>query len=364
MLAQAAVLHRFGEPLRLQELAVPPLLPGQALVEVVAAGVCGSDVHMWQGRDPRTPLPMILGHEGVGRLVDAHGPRCDVYGQPLSAGDLVLWERGVTCGVCYYCAVKHEPALCSQRWAYGIHRSLLEPPYLNGCYATHLVLDARTPLVALQPGDDPALLASAVCSGATAAHGLALSPVEIGDAVVVYGPGPVGIYSTLLARASGAEQVIVIGGTGPRLDFCRQVGATTVLNRHALTAEQRRQAVFDLTHGLGADLVIEASGSLAAAREGLDLLRHGGALSLVGFGEPVGELALPPFETIVRKNVRVQGVWVSDLAHTLRAVSLARQHGALLAGLVSRRFALAEATAALQAVGERDVIKAVLTPNG
>jgi len=363
MQAKAAVLQRFGEPLTIETLPVPALLAGQALVQVVAAGVCGSDVHMWAGRDPRTPLPIILGHEGVGRLLDVSGARCDVYGRPLAPGALVLWERGVTCGHCYYCAVKHQPSLCSRRWAYGIHRSLHEPPHLNGCYASHLVLDARTPLIALEPDDDPALLVAASCSGATAAHGFALSPVQVGDTVVVFGPGPLGIYSTLLAHASGAEQIIVIGGTGARLDYCAQVGATTLLNRHELNADQRREAVLALTHGLGADLVVEASGSLSAAREGLELLRHGGALSLVGFGEPVGELSLPPFETIVRKNVRVQGVWVSDLTHTLHAVSLTRQHRHLLAGLVSRRYPLEQATEALQAVGERDVIKAVLLPN-
>ena len=68
----------------------------------------------------------------------------------------------------------------------------------------------------------------------------------------------------------------------------------------------------DLTHGRGADLVVEALGSVAAAEEGLGLFRHGGSHSMVGFGTPVGEMSLKPFETLVRKNVRVQGVWVTD----------------------------------------------------
>jgi len=158
MQACAAVLRAFNKPLAVESVTIPALEPGQALVELIAAGVCGSDVHMWQGRDPRTPLPMILGHEGAGRLVDVNGPRVDIHGRHLAAGDLVLWERGVSCGSCYYCTVKHEPALCPQRWAYGIHRGLNQPPYLNGCYGTHVVLDARTSLLALEPGDDPCVL--------------------------------------------------------------------------------------------------------------------------------------------------------------------------------------------------------------
>lgn len=362
MLAQAAVLREFREPLTMQAVGVPALAPGQALIEVVAAGVCGSDVHMWQGMDPRTPLPMILGHEGVGRLVDAKGQRQDIHGRPLSPGALVLWERGVTCGACYYCAVLHEPALCPHRWAYGIHRSMQEPPYLNGCYGTHIVLDARTPLVALSPDDDPGLLVAATCSGATAAHGFAMSPAQIGDTVVIFGPGPVGIFSVLLARAGGAANVVVIGGTRTRLDFCASVGATHLLHRHQLDEQARRAAVLDLTHGRGADLVVEASGSLSAASEALGMVRHGGAISLVGFGTPVGDWSLAPFEALVRKNVRVQGVWVSDMRHTLQAISLVRANQAALRGLVTHRFPLQEATAALEAVRSRKAIKAILVP--
>jgi threonine dehydrogenase-like Zn-dependent dehydrogenase len=165
-----------------------------------------------------------------------------------------------------------------------------------------------------------------------------------------------------LARAGGAEQIIVIGGTASRLELCRPFGATHLLSRHSTDAAVRREMVLDLTHGRGADLVVEAAGSLSAAREGLGLLRHGGGLSLVGFGTPVGELSLPPFETLVRKNARMQGVWVSSIRHTLQAVSLVRQHPEAFASLITHRFGLAQATEALETVAERDAMKAVLLP--
>lgn len=362
MQARAAILERFDAPLVLREIEIPPLAEGQVLVEIAAAGVCGSDVHMWRGQDPRTPLPIILGHEGVGRVVEARGLRQDIYGQAIAPGDLITWERGVTCGVCHACAVLGEPALCSQRWVYGIHHSVQEPPYLNGCYASHIILDPRTHLIRLQPDDDPALFVAACCSGATAAHALDLTPAQIGDTVVILGPGPLGAFAAGLARASGAEHVIVIGGTPERLALCIQMGATLTLNRRATTAEARRAAILELTQGRGADLVIEASGSVAAATEGLDLVRHGGSLALVGFGTPVGAMTLAPFEQLVRKNVRVQGVWVSDIRHTLRAISLVRQNPAALTQLVTHRFPLEEATAALLAVEGRGAAKVVLEP--
>ena len=362
MKATAAVLRSFGQPLALEKVEVKPLAPGQVLVEVEAAGVCGSDVHMWRGKDPRTPLPIILGHEGVGRVVEVNGDRLNIHGQRLQVGDRILWERSVTCGQCYYCAVLHEPALCSQRWAYGIHRSLEVPPHLNGCYASHLVLDPRTPLAPLGNDEDPALFVSASCSGATAAHGFELSPARVGDTVIILGPGPLGAFSVSLAQAGGAEQIMVIGGTGMRLELCQRLGATLTLNRQETSIGERLERVRDLTHGRGADLVVEASGSVAAAEEGLGLLRHGGTLSLVGFGTPVGTMALAPFEALVRKNVRIQGVWVSDARHTFQATSLIRQNRSAFAELVTHRFPLTQATQALEAVANREAMKAVLLP--
>ena len=355
-------MRTFNDSLVLEEIDIPELSPGQVLVRVEAAGVCGSDVHMWRGHDPRTPRPMILGHEGVGRIVQIAGARKDINGAPAHEGQRILWERGVTCGKCYSCAVLHEPALCTERWVYGIYRSADTPPYLNGCYATHVILDARTELLPLDEGDDPSLYVAASCSGATAAHGLDLSPVEIGDTVVVFGPGPVGAFSAALARAAGAEHIIVIGGTDERLELCRRVGATAVINRHAQDADSRRQQVMDLTHGRGADVVVEASGSVPAANEALHMVRYGGAVSMVGFGTPVGDMALAPFEQLVRKNVRLQGVWVSDVRHTLRAISLVRQHRRAFAELVTHRFSLAQATEALEAVAAREAMKVVLLP--
>lgn len=362
MNATAAILTAFNQPLHIHPIPVPGLEPGQVLVEVEAAGVCGSDVHMWHGLDPRTPLPIILGHEGTGRVVDLAGMRNDIYGRPMRHGQRVIWERGVSCGKCYYCQSLHEPALCPYRWAYGIHRSSKQPPYLVGCYATHLILDANTSLIPLDDTDDPATLVSALCSGATAAHAFAQAPVQPGSTCVIYGPGPLGAFATALARAHGAENIMVIGGSSVRLELCRALGATHLLDRHALSAEEQRQMVLDITHGRGADLVLEAAGSISAARAGLDMVRPGGTLLLVGFGTPVGEMNLLPFEALVRRNVCIQGVWVSDTSHTLQAVSLVRQHPRAFASLVTHRFALCQATAALQAVDDRSALKAVILP--
>ena len=136
MNTSAAVVHEFGEPPRVQTVDLPALAPGGALVRIAAAGVCGSDVHMWRGHDPRIRLPLVLGHEGVGIVEQVEGDAADILDRRLSPGDVIIWDRGITCGRCYSCAVRHQPFLCPHRQVYGITR--------QGCYATHLVLDPAT----------------------------------------------------------------------------------------------------------------------------------------------------------------------------------------------------------------------------
>lgn len=362
MNAQVALLEEFNQPLAIRELDVPPLEPGQVLVRVEAAGVCGSDVHMWHGHDPRTPRPIILGHEGVGRVVEVAGEKRDVDGLRLQPGERVLWNRGVTCGMCYYCTVVREPSLCTDRWVYGIYHSIYEPTFLNGCYATHILLDARTDIFHADEALDPAVLVPAGCSGATMAHAFELTPVSVGDTVLIYGPGALGAFAVAFARASGARYIVVVGGTPQRLALCKLLGATLLFNRHQTDVDTRREAVLDLTQGRGADLVVEASGSTAAMREGLDCVRHGGVLSLVGFGTPVGDITFPPFEKLVRKNLHLQGVWVSDTRHTQQAKTLIESRPEAFVALITHRFPLAEATTALETVARREALKAVLTP--
>lgn len=362
MKAQVALLEEFNQPLAVRVVNVPPLEPGQVLVQIEAAGVCGSDVHMWRGKDPRTPRPIILGHEGVGRVVEVAGEKYDVDGVALHPGERVLWNRGVTCATCYYCTVVREPSLCTNRWAYGIYRSIHEPTFLNGCYATHIVLDARTDILHASEAIDPGILVPASCSGATVAHAFELTPVAVGDTVLIYGPGPVGAFAVAFAQVGGARHIVVVGGTPERLAVCEQLGASLILNRHQTDAETRRQVVLDLTHGRGADLVMETAGSVEAMREGLDCVRHGGALSLVGFGTPVGDVTLPPFEKIARKNLRLQGVWVSDTRQTRQAMAIVESQPETFASLVTHRFSLVQATAALETVARREAMKAILIP--
>jgi len=327
---------------------------------VLAAGVCGSDHHMWQGKDPRTPLPIILGHEGVGRLAEPEGLR-DVRGRELVPGDLLIWDRGVTCGRCAFCAVKRQSFLCPDRKVYGINMSSAEPPHLLGCYSEKMSLLPGTRFLKLPAEADPPSLVSASCSGATAAHAME-NAVEPGDVVAVMGSGPLGMWCSAFAREGGAREVLVADVRESRLSLARSFGATEALNVGTSSAEDRRARVLELTDGLLADVVVEAAGNADASREALGLVRRGGKVIYVGPAVPIGELPLRVYEDVVRKNAELRGVWVSDTSHLDKAVVLGLSGRYPFDRMVTHTFPIEKATEALRAMRSPEAVKVVIEP--
>ncbi len=360
MKSRAMVLTKFKRPLEMEEIEVPALKEGEILIKLEASGICGSDVHMWQGEDPRTPLPIILGHEGVGRIAAMKGPHTTVEGKPVREGDRVLWNRGVSCGHCYACKVLLMPWLCENRKVYGINRPRSEEPYLNGCYSEYIILSPGTDLFRVEDSVDPAILVSASCSGATAANAFDTVKINPGDTVVIQGPGPLGVYGVAYAKKMGAKNIAVIGGSPQRLELCKEFGATHLINRHEKNAAQRLETVKEITHGRGADVVLEAAGSRGAAQEVLNLARSGGHCVLTGYAQPVGEEAIDFYSQVVRKHLKIQGIWVSDTRHTLQAMELVLGQPDLFRKLITHRFTLEDANQALEAMQKKQALKAVL----
>ena len=362
MRISAAVLEAFNTPLAWREFEVAPLARSELLVRVEAAGICGSDLHMWEGKDPRTPLPIILGHEAVGRVQEVGSQKQDILGHPVHPGDLIAWDRGVVCGRCYYCVVRKQPYLCPNRRVYGINMSCAQPPHLLGGYAQAMHLLAPTNVLVV-PGDlDPALLVPASCSGATAAHAVEAAGINPGDTVVVQGPGPLGLFALALAKERGAGTCIMVGTqrSAWKLAIAARFGADAQLYADQGTAETRREAIRALAHGRGADVIIDCSGSPSAMAEGTKWLAPGGVYALAGAAVPVGDVPVAAYEDLVRKNARLQGIWVSDTSHFYQACRLVIQGKYPFDEIVTHRFALRQADQALQALKRREVLKAVL----
>jgi len=363
MKTQAQVLTAFKTPLEPRAFDLLPLAEGEVLVRVTYAGVCGSDLHMACGEDPRTPLPIILGHEGVGEVAEIGGDKTDVEGRPLTVGQPVLWNRGVVCGRCFFCR-RGEHHLCGERFVYGIHRGVDVPPHVNGCYSQYLPLDARTDIFAIDdvPAAHHKTLVTASCSGSTAAHAFDHFEPTGGETVVVQGVGPLGCFMVALARDCGAERIVAIDLAEARLALAKRLGATHTLNAGETTAGERQQAVRDLTDGRGADAVYEAVGAAAVVREGLGLVRHGGRYTTAGFGQPGGAMEWDVFADLVRPDLRYVGVWVSHTRHTRRALELMKRHLEAFGRMITHTLPLAEVNTAHDLMRRGEAMKVALAP--
>ncbi len=366
-LAKAAVLEAFQQPLALREYPVPgSLAPGEALVRVDIAGICGTDVHLWLGQLP-IPIPVILGHESVGTIVQmGEGLERDWRGQPLKTGDRVAWASSISCGECFYCRLKRQPTRCLSRKAYGISYRASEAPHLRGGYAEQILLRAGSSLFRL-PEDLPGeAIVGAGCALWTAIHGVERAPITWGDVVVIQGAGPVGLAALAVSLEAGASKVIVVGGPKHRLELARQFGAAATIDIADFPdIAQRREAVLAETGPYGADQVIECVGHPAAVNEGLDFCRDGAQFLVLGQYADAGNISFNP-HTITRKQLRMIGSWGFEPRHVDAALSLLSRTSwkEKFAAEITHRFPLEQANAALDTVREWRGGKVVLLPNG
>ncbi|MCK9879087.1 alcohol dehydrogenase catalytic domain-containing protein [Frankia sp. Ag45/Mut15] len=153
--ARAAVLAEFGRDLKLHEFPVPAAPVGGLVVAVEYGGVCGTDLHLRQGRLD-VPVPLVLGHEGLG-VVHEIGPGggADALGAPLDPGDRVMWASSIACGECVPCRSYREPTLCTRRHTYGVNRSTADEPALSGVRAEFICLRPGTVVVKVPDGLNP-----------------------------------------------------------------------------------------------------------------------------------------------------------------------------------------------------------------
>jgi L-iditol 2-dehydrogenase len=352
------------------EVRLPTTIePGALLVETVAATVCATDAHRWRGQvdspDARSKLPLILGHEMVGRVVRiGEGPRQDSLGQVLDIGDRVVWTHGF-CGRCRACTLEHQPTLCHNRRGY-MASPCTEFPFLTGGFAEYCYVFPSSGRVKV-PDDIPDDIASASsCALRTVVHGLeqlaAVRPIGVTDTVVVQGSGPLGLFAVAMANSAGAGTIIMIGAPAERLEVARRWGADHTIDiTDAADPSDRLAQVMDRTAGRGADVVIEVSGSPAAFAEGMDLLRRGGRYLVMG---QVHGQSLPfNASSIVLKQAHVIGSLSASAEHYYTALQfLSRQaHRYQWADIISNHYTLDDVPSALSAMATHREIKPAIT---
>jgi len=363
MAIRAAVMTEPRAPIALWDLVDPDLEDGSILLETVASEVCGTDVHLHHGRLAGVPYPIVPGHVSVGRVLETRGVEGDALGEPLSSGDLVtFYDVHEVCNACYHCTVAQQPNRCPSRRVYGITYSANDGPLGGWAERIYLKPGVRVLKLPQQLSADDVI--GGGCGLFTGFAAVERSDLAMGDTVVVQGAGPVGLSAAAFAALRGARTVVVIGAPQARLELAKLLGADVVLPLD-IDREERIETVRELTSGLGADVVIEASGNPVAIPEGLDILRDGGTYVVGGHYTDTGTVEINPHIHINRRHANILGQWGTDFRHIVRALRLLSKHCDRLpfSKVIGARYGLEQADQALEDVATLSVTKAVIEPN-
>ena len=252
--------------IELKEKAVPSMGKSEVLIKVHTACVCGTDVHLEYDRFANSP-PFVLGHEFSGIIKEIGA---EVEG--LEKNDKVVSANNpFACGECAVC-LSGNPNLCPKKRAMGIHS--------DGCFADYLKLPAN--LIHKIPENVSMLEAALMEPLAVATHAVAnRCGINKGDSVVVFGAGAIGLLAAQVARAEGAKKVLLVGTSrDEKTRFkCAQGLGLETLN---VEKENLTEKIMGITDGQGIDVVVEASGSPAAIKAGVELLKRTGRMAISG----------------------------------------------------------------------------------
>lgn len=282
----AAVLHRTQSPLAIEMLSASALRPKDVLVKIGAAGVCHTDLEVIEG-SLRYPLPMILGHEAAGVVVET-----GLEAKGVAVGDHVVLSWNPHCSSCFYCG-RDLPILCEDyqarapaaymfdgesRATMADGRQMRHLMFLGAFSEYCIVADQQAiPVSKDIPFDRACLIGCGVMTGVGAA--INLKTISYGDTVMVVGCGAVGLSAVQGARMAGAREIIAVDLSPDKLAIALRLGATRSINA---SNEDVVQTAKQLTQGRGADAVIEAAGSAVAFRATMEAVRPGGSVIWLG----------------------------------------------------------------------------------
>ena len=281
--------------LEVTDMPLPAVGPEEVLVRVETCGICGSDVHGYDGSSGRRIPPIVMGHEAAGTVESAGS---DVRG--FAAGDRVTFDSTVYCGACPFCA-SGDVNLCDNRQVIGVSCGDYRR---HGAFAEFVVVPQRIlyPLPASISFAEAAMLEAV----SVALHAVRISEARGGETALVIGAGMIGLLTLQAARAAGCAQVFVSDVDATRLSLANQVGADRTL--HASGGELLTE-IHKLTGGRGVDIVYEAVGRNETVASAIDCARKGGTVTLVGNITPEVKL---PLQKVVSRQIRLQGSCASS----------------------------------------------------
>ena len=347
----ALVKRERTEGLWLEEVPVPGIGINDVLIEVLKTGICGTDVHIynWDAWAQKTiPVPMVIGHEFVGRIV-AIGSNV----QDFHEGDIVSGEGHVVCGRCRNCLAGRRH-LCKNTQGIGVNRS--------GAFAQYIALPVTNVWVHESAADDKAGHHSPISRDVqsifdpfgNAVH-TALQFDVLGEDVLITGCGPIGCMAVAIAKHAGARFVVATDVNPYRLELAKKMGAT-------IAADVRSQKLGDVQRTLGMkegfDVALEMSGNPQAFRDMLANMAHGGKIAMLGI--PSGEMAID-WNTVVFNMLSIKGIYGREMYETWYKMTVMLQSGLRIDPVITHRFGYQEFQKGFDAMRSGASGKVVLT---
>jgi L-iditol 2-dehydrogenase len=285
---KALLLSRYKH-LEIVDAPGPQIGPNEVLVQVAACGICGSDVHGYDGSSGRRIPPIIMGHEAAGKIAAVGG---DV--KEFSVGERVTFDSTVYCGVCRACR-RGDVNLCENRQVLGVSCGDYRR---SGAFAEYVAVPSR---IVYRLPDSLAFQEAAMLEAvAVALHAVGLAQLSPGSTSLVVGAGMIGLLVIQALRVAGCTSIVVADIDKSRLDLAEEAGATRVL----LAKDGFSEQIVRLSGGAGVDVAIEAVGRNETVSAVIESVRKGGTVVLVGNISP--EVTLP-LQKVVTRQIRLQG---------------------------------------------------------
>lgn len=322
---------------------VEPPKPGHndLLIKIRKTAICGTDMHIyhWDEWSQKTiPVPMVVGHEYVGEVVDMGQ---EVRG--FEIGDRVSGEGHITCGHCRNCRAGRRH-LCRNTYGVGVNR--------EGSFAEYLVIPAYNAFKI--PDEISDELASIFDPFGNAVH-TALSFDLVGEDVLITGAGPIGIMAAAVARHAGARHVVITDINDYRLELARKMGATRAVN---VSKEKLSDVMSELGMTEGFDVGLEMSGVPVAFRDMIATMNHGGKIAMLGI--PPGEMAID-WSEVIFKGLVIKGIYGREMFETWYKMASLIQSGLDLSPIITHQFPIDDFQKGFDAMASGESGKVILS---
>jgi len=341
-----ALLLTAYKNLTVTDVDEPEMSFDDVLIQVEACGICGSDIHGYDGSTGRRIPPLVMGHEAAGIVVSVGANVND-----LLPGDRVTFDSMVSCGACHFCRDGHQN-LCDNRRVLGVSCGEYRR---HGAFAERIAVPRR--IVYRIPDEMPFEHAALIEAVSVAVHAAAVTPIRLGDTAVIVGAGMIGLLAVQAVKAAGATRVIAVDINDKRLAVAKSLGATDVFNSKMVDVPA---AIRELTEGRGADFALEVVGASETIQTAVDAVRKGGHVTLVGNVSPMIQL---PLQSVVTREIRLQGTCGCNGEYP-QCIELMRSGAINVAPLITAQITLADGPAWFKRLhdGDPTQMKVVVRP--